>query len=426
VTSLATARLSSYPWLVAGLLVAALATGRPELAVVAAPLTVLLLVGLWASRRPGRPRVHVTASADRILEGDSLELRADVTVPAEVEALEVGVALPAGLELEGSSNPMVARRTPDGQSQTLVFTVRSGHWGVFRLGDLHLRGFDDFHLRRFQGQLRFGLTVRVYPRPERLRSLMRPRTTHVHAGNRVSLQKGEGIQFADVRPFVSGDRPRSVNWRASARRGSLWVNQRHPERNVDVVLLIDTFTHVGRPGAGTLEQMVRGAASLAAAWLRDRDRVGVIGFGGVLRWLEVGGGLRHAYRLVDSLIDTQVVFSYARKEIGVIPVRMLPPHALIVGLSPLLDARVVTALLDLCGRGFDLAVIEMAAEPLLSPPESELESVALRLWRLRREALRSTFTRAGVAVGRWVPGEPLETVVAELEAWRRRALLRAR
>jgi uncharacterized protein (DUF58 family) len=118
---------------------------------------------------------------------------------------------------------------------------------------------------------------------------------------------------------------RSVNWRVSARRGELWINQRHPERNVDVVLLLDTFTHAGPAGAGTLEQMVRGASSLASAWLRDRDRVGVIAFGGTLRWLEVGDGSRHAYRLIDAFLDTQVVFSYAWKGVDVIPIRLLPP-----------------------------------------------------------------------------------------------------
>ena len=43
--------------------------------------------------------------------------------------------------------------------------------------------------------------------------------------------KGDGIEFADIRPFVPGDRVRRINWRASARRPGLWVNESHPERN---------------------------------------------------------------------------------------------------------------------------------------------------------------------------------------------------
>jgi uncharacterized protein (DUF58 family) len=79
------------------------------------------------------------------------------------------------------------------------------------------------------------------------------------------------------------------------------------------VLFLDTFAHVERGDSGTLEEMVRAAAALVAAVLTNRDRVGLIGFGGILRWLVVGGGVRHAYRLVDALLDTQVVVSDARK-----------------------------------------------------------------------------------------------------------------
>ena len=78
-----------------------------------------------------------------------------------------------------------------------------------------------------------------------------------------------------------------------------------------------------------------------------RDRVGLIAFGGILRWLVPGMGLVHLYRVVDALLDTQIVLSYYWKEIDVIPRRTLPPNALVIGLSPLLDPRSVGALLDL-------------------------------------------------------------------------------
>jgi uncharacterized protein (DUF58 family) len=73
--------------------------------------------------------------------------------------------------------------------------------------------------------------LKVYPRQELLHSLLAPLETQVFAGNQVARQKGTGIEFADLRPFVHGDPVRRVNWRASARRAELWVNESHPERN---------------------------------------------------------------------------------------------------------------------------------------------------------------------------------------------------
>jgi uncharacterized protein (DUF58 family) len=420
-----TSRLLSYPWLVAGLLLAALASGRPELVALAAPLAAVLVIGLLSSRRPAPPAVRVSASLTRMVEGDQLDLTIDAGFPAEIAALEVGVLLPPGVEVVDAANPALLVRA-GGSRQTLTIPLRPGRWGVVVLGTVHLRAFDDFRLRRFQERLAGEVAVRVYPRTERLRTLIRPAQTHLYAGNRVAASKGEGVEFADIRPYVHGDRVRSVNWRASARRGDLWINQRHPERNVDVVLLFDTFSHAGPAGRSTLEQMVRGASSLASAWLRARDRVGVIGFGGTLRWLEVGGGLRHAYRLIDALLDTEVVFSYAWKGVGMIPARLLPPHALVVGLTPLLDRRFQTALLDLSGRGRDVAVVELLAGAHLPAPRTEAAVLARRMWNLEQETLRTRFFQAGIGIASWVEGEPLEPVVSEVEAWRRRARLRIR
>ncbi|MGD1053207.1 MAG: DUF58 domain-containing protein [Candidatus Dormibacteria bacterium] len=420
-----TSRLLAYPWLVASLLLAALATGRPELAAAAAPIAAVLLAGLLRSRRPGLPAVRVTASASRVVEGDVLDLGLDIDVPAEIEALEVGVLLSPGIEVVEAANPAVLTRA-GGPRQSLTVPLRPERWGSYSVGTVHLRGFDDFRLRRFQARVRADVVVRAYPGTERLRTLIRPLHTHVYAGSRVAAQKGEGIEFADLRPYVSGDRVRSVNWRASARRSELWVNQRHPERNVGVVLLLDTFVHAGPVGHGTLEQMVRGASSLASAWLRDHDRVGLIGFGGTLRWLEVGDGPRHAYRLIDAFLDTQVVLSYAWKGVDVIPIRLLPPHALIVGITPLLDRRMVTALFDLHGRGCDVAAVELRPDAHVAVPSSEVEALARRIWRLEREAQRARLLQGGIGVASWTEGEPLEPVLMEVEGWRRRARLRIR
>ena len=52
---------------------------------------------------------------------------------------------------------------------------------------------------------------------------------------------------------------RQVNWRATARRGSLQVEtDRHPERSSDVVLLLDTFQEARDGASGTLDSGVQG------------------------------------------------------------------------------------------------------------------------------------------------------------------------
>ncbi len=164
---------------------------------------------------------------------------------------------------------------------------------------------------------------------------------------------------------MPGDRLRSVNWRASARRSTLIVNDFHPERNTDVLLFLDSFAEARAGGRGTLDDAVRATVTLATKYLERRDRVGLVTFGGILRWLAPNMGVTQRWRLIDALLETDVELNYAWKDVSVIPARVLSPQALVVAITPLLDTRSVTALLDLRARGFDLAIVEVSPEPFV-------------------------------------------------------------
>ena len=203
--------------------------------------------------------------------------------------------------------------------------------------------------------------------PETLRRIVAPVSTQPFAGNQVARQKGEGLEFADLREFAAGDRVRSINWRASARRNVLVVNERHPERNADVILFLDTFADARAGGRSTLDLAVRATATLASRYLERRDRVGLVSFGGILRWLTPGMGMTQHYRIVDALLASEIVFNYAWKDVSIIPARTLPPQALVVAVTPLLDDRIVEALADLRARRYDLAIVEVSPAGFATP-----------------------------------------------------------
>src|SRR5207253_9966051 len=127
-----------------------------------------------------------------------------------------------------------------------------------------------------------------------------------------------------------------------------------------------------------------------------------------------------------ALIDTEVVLSYAWKGLEVIPRRTLPPKSMVVALTPLLDDRALGALLELPGRGYDLAVLEISPLAFVPPGRRETERLAHRLWSMEREALRHRFLGMGVPVGSWGPGEPLDGALAAAATFRRGARLVAR
>jgi len=425
VTPFASPRLASYLGLAALGLIAALALRRAELVVVAAPFALIVAAGLLFE---GAPQVGVwlNVDRDRALEGDLIVAEIELNARTPIDVLELNLLIPRGLTIVEGDNPCSVRLR-DGDERTPSLTLRCDRWGSVELGDIHLRARRRIGMLMWEDRVRRPHRLQIYPRPELLQSLVAPLETQLATGDLVARIRADGLEFADTRGFVPGDRLRSVNWRASARRGELIVNERHPDRNADVVLFLDSFAEArGDDEAdGTLELAVRAAATLAGRYLERRDRVGLVTFGGILRWLEPGGGLVQRYRLIDALLETGVEFSYAWKDVNIIPARTLPPKALVIAVTPLLDERSISALLDLRARGHDLAVVEVSPDDLVRPGDGT-DALAYRLWLLRRAGLRARFERSGVAVARWADDLPLDAGLEGVRAFRRRARLSRR
>jgi uncharacterized protein (DUF58 family) len=409
-TRAATPKLAGYTGLSALALFLGLALRLPELVAIGVPFVLAVGSALLLDRRP-EVDVDLALDRDHALEGDEVELRLDIraTAPAELY-----VALASDLHSEG--NPLAVRGDDE---RTIRFTA--ARWGAYVPGRVFVRMYDRLRMLRYEAQLDRRVPLKVYPRAETVRALPRPFETQVFAGNQVARTKGDGIEFADLRPFSPGDLVRRVNWRASARRGQLWVNEYHPERNADVVIFLDAFAEARDAESSTLDQGVRAAAALAARYLREKDRVGFVSFGGTLNWLLPATGLVQLYRIVDAVLDSRIVLNYAWRNLDVVPRRTLPPHALVLAISPLLDERATDALLDLRARGFDLAVVEVSPLEYVGPGPAPADALAHRLWGLKREAQRTRYERAGVPVAVWTGDVSLAGALEEVRAFRRYA-----
>jgi uncharacterized protein (DUF58 family) len=415
VTRRATPKLLAYATVSAVGLLAALVSHRPELAAAAVPFA-LLLTSLVHERPPNIDISPLSLGRARALEGERVAAGLTLRSSTQVDRLEVRLLTPRGLAAEPAACGLTMSA---GEERALSFDVHCRHWGGYRLGEIALAAGDRHGLFDYEGSAGSPATLRVYPRAEALRSMIVPRETQPYAGNLVARRAGSGIEFADVRPFQPGDQVRTINWRASARRNMLLVSERHLEQNSDVIIFLDTFAELRGLGASSLDMAVRAAASLAARYLDDKDRVGMVAFGGVLKWLMPGGGLVQLYQIVEALLTTDIVFSYAWKNASVIPRRMLPANALIVALTPLLDDRGAQALLDLRARGYDIAVVEISPSRFLGDPRTDVERLARKLWQLQRDSLRLRYRRVGISVAEWRGPTPFDSVVEEVRRSRR-------
>jgi uncharacterized protein (DUF58 family) len=91
----------------------------------------------------------------------------------------------------------------------------------------------------------------------------------------------------------------------------------------------------------------------------------------------------------------------------------------VLALSPLVDERTLAALANLRARGFDLAVVEISPASFLPEARGRSDELARRLWRLRREHMRSGLAALGVQVVEWQRGTPVDAALVGLSEARR-------
>jgi uncharacterized protein (DUF58 family) len=394
-------------------IVAAIATGRPALAAFAAPFVVALLLGLRV-RDPLEISATLQPSTTTCLEGD--ELDAVLTVRARQD-LHVTVRVVPGFGIGIAPGSSAVCHLEPGRRSAVV-RLRALEWGRQHSGQLFASAWLPGGLLVWEGPVGVGERVRVLPVPIRLRQLLDPSHARVIAGVHPSRSLGEGIDFAEIRPYAPGDRMRNLNRRASGRRGAPHVNRYHPERAGDVVLLIDTF---GDAAAGSTSAVDRAAIARAAraSWalaqvhLAAQDRVGFLSYGRIGSWLPPGGGDRARYRLLSSLLELGGDVADGTLRWGLHPERAVPTDALVVAFTPLWKSHSIAPLHQLRRAGCNVVAVVIDTTDLVAPGD-ETDALARRIWELQLVERRANLAKGGVPEVLWPGGADVGQSITRL------------
>ncbi|HMK10983.1 MAG TPA: DUF58 domain-containing protein, partial [Acidimicrobiales bacterium] len=334
-----------------------LLAGREELVAVAAPFVVLLLASVVLAERPV-VRVRIESESDRVVAGE--EVAVSILVMSTVPSSRLAVWLPwhgfADIA-EPSDQRLAWARRAGREPVRFDVRLRTRRWGVETVGPVRLEIAGPFALVRWVGSATEVATVRVLPDDGTLNALLPNLEPRAASGAHIARRRGDGFEFAEIRQYREGDRLRSVNWYQSSRRGELWVNEHHPERSGDLVVLVDTFADRRPGGSATLERSVRIAWQVAMSHLAAHDRVGVVGFGGLPTWVLPGGGARARLAVLDRLLDSYASWNEAQRSVSFMPRQVFPAGAQVIAVTGLHDDRMTVAIADLARRGHDTSVV---------------------------------------------------------------------
>jgi uncharacterized protein (DUF58 family) len=127
----------------------------------------------------------------------------------------------------------------------------------------------------------------------------------VLAGEYVSVFKGRGIEFDEVRPYVPGDDIRTIDWNVTARTGSPYVKRYVEERQLTLMLMADVSASqdFGSSSRSKREATAELCALLAFSAARNDDKVGLTLFhGGIEHYIPPRKGQKHALRVVREVL----------------------------------------------------------------------------------------------------------------------------
>ena len=127
----------------------------------------------------------------------------------------------------------------------------------------------------------------------------------VMAGAYLSVFKGRGMEFDEVRPYVPGDDIRAIDWNVTARTGEPHVKRFVEERELTVMLLVDVSASqdFGSGRRSKLEAAVELSALLAMSAVENGDKVGLLLFhGGADLYIPPRKGGKHALRVVREVL----------------------------------------------------------------------------------------------------------------------------
>ncbi len=127
----------------------------------------------------------------------------------------------------------------------------------------------------------------------------------VLAGEYISVFRGSGIEFDEVRPYLPGDDIRTIDWNVTARMGEPFVKRYVEERQLTLTLLADISAS---QEFGTGERSKREAAAeicalLAFSAIQNDDKVGLTLFHDEIeQFIPPRKGQRHALRVVREVL----------------------------------------------------------------------------------------------------------------------------
>ncbi len=176
----------------------------------------------------------------------------------------------------------VAFTLKPGENKTIEYTVRPVKRGVYRFGKARI--FLTSILKLVQRRINFDIAAEVAAYPSIIQmkqfELMAFAKISTSDGIKRTRRLGHSYEFEQIKNYVQGDDFRSINWKATGRRGDIMVNQYEDERSQQIYCIIDKSRAMRMPfeEMSLLDYAINSSLVISNIALLKHDRAGLLTF----------------------------------------------------------------------------------------------------------------------------------------------------
>lgn len=230
------------------------------------------------------------------------------------------------------------------------FRVVPNKRGAHVLGDLVVRYQSPLGLWKRQVRIPAHHPVRVYPDIQQVRTWeLLARQDRQHSLMRTTRRLGGESEFEQLRDYSRDDEFRSIDWKATARRGTLTARQYQLESNQNVMFALDAgrmMTAVAS-GISLFDHALNATLMLAHVASRGGDNVGLLSYADEIgAFVRPAGGRKAVQKLTQAsyALHPQLIESDPEHAFHVLNLRVRQ-RTMVVIFTQLIDERAAEELL---------------------------------------------------------------------------------
>ena len=167
-------------------------------------------------------------------------------------------------------------------SEQILYTLRPVTRGEYGFGNINVFVNGPLQLVKRRYSFEVHHVVKVYPSYIQMRKFQLMAVTNrvQETGVKRMRKLGHSMEFEQIKEYVRGDDFRTINWKATARKGDLMVNNYTDERSQQIYCVINKGRLMKMPfeGLTLLDYAINASLVLSSVALAKQDKAGLITF----------------------------------------------------------------------------------------------------------------------------------------------------